>query len=216
MKSCSSTIELMKFPFLADSLSSQFGRSMKLYVLNVVACLLSTACDLPFEEELTSTQFLIRTGEHYASPRLMEQFNSQKLTFNAKFDESAMYDLGDPALQSNKNKLMGFSDCNSQHHANSARFAWQWLNNRLEIWAYCYVNSVRVEEFIATVNLNEEYLYEIVVTGTDYIFYLGGERKVAVPRAQVCSEGLNYMLYPYFGGTAPAPHDVRIEIQVLK
>jgi hypothetical protein len=191
-------------------------RSIKPFILIVISCLLSTACNHPFEEELTSTTFLIRTGEHYASPRLVEQFSSGKLAFKAKFDQSAMYDLGDPSLQSNHNKLMGFSDCNSQHHANSARFAWRWYNNELQIWAYCYVNSVRVEEFVATVNLNKEYLYEIAVTPADYVFYLDGERKAAVPKAQICSEGLSYLLYPYFGGTAPAPHDVRIEIHILK
>lgn len=206
-----------QFHFIPNSLFSLPNRSMKLFVRIVVAALLSAACDDPFvEEEIAVTRFLIRTGEHYASPRLVEQFSAGKLAFKAKFDESAMYDLGDPSLQSNHNKLMGFSDCNSQHHVNSARFAWRWYNNELQIWAYCYVDSARIEEFVATVSLNKEYLYEIAVTPTSYVFYLDEERKVEVPKAQICGEGLSYMLYPYFGGTVPAPRDVRIEIQLLK
>lgn len=127
-----------------------------------------------------------------------------------------MYDFGDAALQSNKNKLMGFSDCNSLHHQNSARFAWQWFNDRLEIYAYCYVNSIRMEEFIGTVNLNEENLYEIAMTANEYVFYLNGQRVTRIKRGDVCDKGVYYMLYPYFGGSIPAPHNVRIDVSILK
>ena len=123
------------------------------------------ACDdLPFEREVSTREFLIRTGEHYSTPRLMETLKSGKLAFRATFDESARYQLADATLQESKNKLMGFSDCNSLHHENSARFAWQWFNDRLEIYAYCYVDSVRVEEFLQTIDINEENLYEITKT----------------------------------------------------
>lgn len=175
------------------------------------------ACDdLPFERELSTREFLIRTGDHYSTPRLMETFQSEKLAFKATFDESAKYQLSEASLQDSKNKLMGFSDCNSLHHENSARFAWQWFNDRLEIYAYCYVDSTRVEQFVAPVNLNEENLYEIAATSDEYIFYLNGEKKAAIRRTVRCDDGLNYILYPYFGGTMPAPHDVRIEIQMVK
>lgn len=175
------------------------------------------ACDeLPFEREVSAREFLIRTGEHYSTPRLMETFQTTKLAFKATFDESARYQLSDPSLQDSKNKLMGFSDCNSLHHENSARFAWQWFNDRLEIYAYCYVDSMRVEQFIAPVDLDEENLYEIATTTDEYIFYLNGEKKAAIGRTVQCNDGLNYILYPYFGGTMPAPHDVRIQIQMVK
>ncbi len=109
---------------------------------------------------------------------------------------------------------MGFSDCNSLHHQNSARFAWQWFNDRLEIYAYCYVNSIRMENFIGTVNLNEENLYEIILTDNEYVFYMNGQRITAIKRGDVCSKGVYYMLYPYFGGSIPAPHNVRIDVCV--
>jgi hypothetical protein len=174
-----------------------------------------SSCEL-LDEPVASQQFVIRQGEHYASPRLYQQFDSQKLSFNATFDESAMYTLEDPAMQSNKNKLMGFSDCSSLHHENSARFAWQWYNSQLEIYAYCYVDSVRIEKFISTVNLNEENLYEITATDDEYVFYLDGERKTAIERVSDCNRGTNYILYPYFGGSIPAPHNVTIEIKMVK
>src|SRR6185369_4803939 len=70
-------------------------------------------------------QFVIKTGDHYASPTLSETMQSQKLVFEARFNESAIYDFNDLSIQSSKNKLMGFCDCNSLPHENSARFAWQ-------------------------------------------------------------------------------------------
>jgi len=183
-------------------------------VFTACVLLILCSCEVPFENK-ASRDFIIRTGDHYATPRLYETFKSNKLEFKATFDESAMYDLGGPALQSNKNKLMGFSDCSSAHHENSARFAWQWYNERLEIYAYCYVDSVRIEEFIGHVNLNEENLYGIIATENEYQFFLNGEKKVYIDRLNQCDEGLNYMLYPYFGGSEPAPHDVRVEIQLV-
>lgn len=173
-----------------------------------------TCCEVPLEHK-ASRDFIIRSGEHYSTPRLYETFIEDKLTFRATFDGSAQYALDDPALQTSKNKLMGFSDCHSAHHANSARFAWQWYNDRLEIFAYCYVDSVRVEEFAGTVELNKENLYEIRATEKEYVFFLNGERKAGISRTSSCEEGLNYMLYPYFGGTLPAPHDVRVQIEML-
>lgn len=178
--------------------------------------LLLSSCELPFENVTPSRNFVIRAGDHYCSPRLYETFNSGKLAFKATFDESAKYEFGDPALQTSKNKLMGFSDCGSLHHENSARFGWQWFNNRVEIFAYCYVDSMRIEKFIAPVNLNEENVYEIVATDSEYVFYLNGERKESVERTSTCSDGIKYMLYPYFGGTETAPHDVNIKIEMIK
>lgn len=178
--------------------------------------LVVSGCELPFEKELEVQNFIIREGDHYSTPRLMETVESGKVKFKATFDESAMYVLEDPSMQQNKNKLMGFSDCNSLHHENSARFAWQWYNDQLEIFAYCYVDSTRTEQFIGTVELNEENLYEITTSGDEYIFWLNGEKTVAMPRKNACEEGVRYKLYPYFGGSVPAPHDVRIKIEMVE
>lgn len=157
--------------------------------------------------------FHIEKGKHYSTTRLAETLQDSKLVFEAKFDHTAKYDLGDPASQSSKNKLLGFSDCNSLHHQNSARFAWQWYNNRMEIYAYCYVNGERVENFIGLVNLDEFNTYEIAITNTHYIFRLNNGPGLSIQRGDVCDKGVFYMLWPYFGGSIPAPHDIFIEIK---
>lgn len=173
--------------------------------------------ELPLKSgEISAREFIIPAGQHYASPKLMETLETNHVAFRATFDESAQYVLSDPSLQSNVNKLMGFSDCNAHHHENSARFGWRWYENRLEIHAYCYIDSIRVHELIATVNPNEENVYEIVREANAYIFFINGEKKTEISRAQSCSEGVSYKLYPYFGGSAPAPHDVHINIKMIE
>jgi hypothetical protein len=180
----------------------------------IAACcvFIAAACE-PEAEPVTI--FLIPEGKHYANQRFTESLQSHTLRFQAQFDQSARYTLGDQSMQTNKNKLLGFSDCNSAHHDNSARFAWQWYNDQLEIYAYCYVNGVRVEEYIGVVPLHVPSTYEIRITPSEYIFTLNDLAPVHIPRGNVCSKGLYYILWPYFGGTLPAPHDITIRLKKL-
>jgi hypothetical protein len=193
--------------------TARFSESVVMCWIFLV-CALAAGCDSPFETK-ASRKFIIAAGEHYSNPRLFETFTDNNLTFRATFDASAKYDLGDASLQSNINKLMGFSDCNSLHHENSARFGWKWENERLDIYAYCYVDSVRIHQYVGTVQLHEENLYEIAAKGNEYMFSLNGKVKVAIRKAAVCEEGAKYMLYPYFGGSVPAPHDVTVKIEIV-
>lgn len=110
---------------------------------------------------------------------------------------------------------MGFSDCNSMHHENSARFAWQWFNDRLEIYAYCYVNGNRVEQFLGTVDIGKENRYEIQVIENAYVFTLNHQESIKITRSVACSTGVYYMLWPYFGGSLPAPHDMHLSIKMV-
>ena len=174
-----------------------------------IACL--TSCE-PLPEDAFLRRFVIPEGEHYAKGRTVQFLQSRTLEFEARFDQSAVYTFDDQLYQDAKNKLMGFSDCNDNHHENSARFVWQWYNNQLEIWAYCYVNSVRVEQYIGTVALNTRNSYRITLTDDFYIFSLNNGEPVSIARGTTCNSGAYYMLWPYFGGTMPAPHDVTIDI----
>ncbi len=168
----------------------------------------------PEPDHFLVRHFTVAKGEHYSTPRLVENLQSNRLIFTAQFDESAKYDLGDAAMQSNKNKLLGFADSNSMHHKNSARFAWQWYNNQLEIYAYCYVNSERVESYVGIVQMNELNHFEIALTDDAYLFYLNGAEPVRVLRKNSDPFGIYYMLWPYFGGTLPAPQQIRIAIAI--
>jgi hypothetical protein len=179
-------------------------------VLSIILTFGISGCEESLE--LTRT-FVIRKGDHFSSTRVSESLQSNVLEFNAMFDRTAIYDLGDHALQSNKNKLLGFSDCNSLHHENSARFGWQWFNDRLEIFAYCYVNGERIEQYIGTVGIGEENKYAIRRMPDHYEFTLNDQDIVKIDRGNTCDNGFYYMLWPYFGGAIPAPHDISIVIE---
>lgn len=180
------------------------------HLLATLSLLLTLGCEPDVD---TVRTFVTQKGEHYANPRIIKTMQSQTMTFDAMFNETATYDFGDPALQTNKNKLLGFSDCNSLHHENSARFAWQWFNDRVEIYAYCYANGERIEKFVGAVELDEFNRYRIEIRENHYVFTLNNEAPVYIKRGNTCKRGVYYMLWPYFGGHIPAPHDVQIFIR---
>jgi hypothetical protein len=177
----------------------------------VLSILILAACE---PEADLFQQFVIPKGKHAAANRSVQSLQSDVLSFDAKFNSTARYDFKEDGFQDSKNKLLGFADCNSMHHENSARFGWQWFNNRLEIYAYCYVNSNRVEKFIGVAELDEVNHYEIRLRGNEYIFQFNDEEPIAIERGNVCNQGVYYMLWPYFGGTLPAPHTVSIDVRI--
>ena len=175
----------------------------------VMAVFVLTACEPDLDEQFDI--YTIKKGEHYCNHRRPEMLQQRVLEFSARFDESAMYTFSEPGFQDSKNKLMGFSDCNSLHHENSARFAWQWYNDRLEIYAYCYVNGDRIESFLGTVGLNETASYRLELTDKHYVFTFAGQQ-TEIQRGSTCEIGGYMMLWPFFGGQLPAPHDITILI----
>jgi hypothetical protein len=52
------------------------------------------------------------------------------------------------------------------------------------------------------------------VTDNSYMFQLNNQEPVYIERGTTCDKGLYYMLWPYFGGTIPAPHDVSIKVKI--
>ncbi|GCC53275.1 hypothetical protein SanaruYs_35180 [Chryseotalea sanaruensis] len=184
----------------------------RIVILSLSAIMLFTACE---PEADLYRNFHLKEGEHFASPRLVESLQSSRLAFYAKFDESCRYIFEETSFQDCKNKLLGFSDCNNMHHENSARFTWQWFNNQMEIYAYCYVNGERIEKFIGVVELEKENRYEIELTPDAYLFKLNDQESVSITRSATCTKGMYYMLWPYFGGTLPAPHDMHLSIKII-
>jgi hypothetical protein len=179
----------------------------------IASFLIIAACE-PVAEDAFTRNFIIPKGEHYAEGRTVELLHSDVLSFTAVFDKSAVYKFSEEIYQDSKNKLLGFSDCNSSHHENSARFAWQYYNDELQIYAYCYVNGERVEKYVGVAGIGEENHFEISVNRRSYTFIMNQNEPVTIERGNTCDKGAYYMLWPYFGGSKPAPHDVRIDIRI--
>lgn len=165
------------------------------------------------DREENGKWYIIPKGKHETVNPLTTR-NQNLLVFRAEFNESAKYTAVVPENQADVNKLFGLSDCGTHHQTNSARFGWRWFNDSLEILAYCYVNGVRIEPvLINKVELNTLNIYRISFEKDRYIFSVN-EKTVIIPK--VCNySGLRYLLYPYFGGDEPAPHDIKIWIEEL-
>ena len=152
----------------------------------------------------------IKKGEH-ESVKKFSTLTSDKLSFDCKFDPSAIYDLGGDNQQ-DLNKLFGFSECNDFHQDNSARFGWRWYNDAIEIFAYVYNEGVRNVEPIKSVQPNEKHSYSIEIKRDTYIFIVDNT-EVIMTRTNGCDVGLYYRLFPFFGGDEVAPHDIKVLIK---
>lgn len=133
------------------------------------------------------------------------------MNFLARFDSSAIYTTTDPTNQSDINKLYGFADNNQHHHAFSARIGWRWLNNNLELLGYVYNDSIMSYRSIGNFQLLKDLNCSIRVQGAQYVFSVDGI-STTMPRTSSGATATGYQLYPYFGGTEPAPHKIVIKI----
>jgi hypothetical protein len=160
----------------------------------------------------TGTTYTIEVGQHYSDNSTYKPINAlTAMNFTAYFDSSAIYTTVDPANQSDINKLYGFSDNNQHHHAFSARIGWRWLNNNLELLGYVYNDSLMSYQRIGNFPLLKDLNCSIRVQGNQYVFSVDGTT-TTLPRTSSGPTATGYQLYPYFGGTEPAPHKIIIKI----
>jgi hypothetical protein len=170
------------------------------------------------KESASETDFVkytIKKGEQYCDLTSYIKVEYEELKFKVKFDSSAIYTTIIPSNQYDINKLFGFSDNNTQHHQNSARFGWNWGKTGLCLFAYTYNNGVRAHKLLGTVEIGAEINCSIKVAEGQYIFTLN-DKVETMPRASTSLKSTGYKLYPYFGGDEKAPHEVRIWIKELK
>ena len=158
--------------------------------------------------------YVIKKGNHESDGASFRLVKAQSLHFFAKFDQSAVYQTIDPSNQADLNKLYGFSDCNSPHHENSARLAWRWFQDRLEIHAYVYINGTRESQYLGEAQIGKEFRYGISIVGNRYVFVMG-DSEISLGRGCSDTGSIKYRLYPYFGGDEVAPHDIRVLISEI-
>lgn len=171
-----------------------------------------TSCDVFDGNKDDYETYIIPGGEH-SSRNEVSLHSGKELRFLAIFDQTAQYSTANPSNQADINKLYGFSDCNSQHQMNSARFGWRWFNSKIEIFAYCYNNGARQFQYITSVEPDQEYEYKIAISGGQYVFTVNG---TSTTMTRGCTDGgTKYRLYPYFGGDEAAPHSISIKIKDL-
>lgn len=137
--------------------------------------------------------YLIEKGKHYAKGWKFRPFiTKQNFTVAFYFDESCKY-FGDDQLTEQLNKLFGIGRLN--HHSKSDRIAWRYAQEfgLIELVKYSY-------------RLGKE---EPIKKHLGYT-HLNTWRQITIqtPRYWFGKE-----LNPYFGGKAPAPHNIKIKLK---
>lgn len=159
--------------------------------------------------------YIIRKGNNYCDNNTYDILVEQPvIDIMVVFDSSCIYTNVDPVNQMDINKLIGFSDCNTHHQTNSARFGWNWQNDALHLHAYCYVNSERLYKDLGTVPLNEAQHLKMKVIDNGYLFELNEKTDTMLRNCNGTSI-TGYQLLPYFGGDETAPQDITIRIKQL-
>lgn len=171
---------------------------------------------ISLSEQLKSfTLYTIPKDSFYSDKSAYKVFTYDSLKFISCFDNSAIYQTKDPVNQLDINKLYGFSDNQTFHQYYSARFGWRWSNDSLRLFGYCYNNAVRSFVELCTTKVNKLGTCVIAIKNGNYLFRVNGRIKGTIPRAAMLPKPYGYMLYPYFGGTEPAPHIVKIYIKEI-
>jgi hypothetical protein len=160
--------------------------------------------------------FEIKKGNHYHSGIMIYFVPRKYHAWQTYFFENTIYESKLKENQADINKLVGFSDCFSLHHKNSARFGWNWdlTNKVMKLHAYSYNNGNRQFAFIKNIPLKTIVNLSLRVEGHQYIFTADGV-EVRLPRHCGNSWAWGYKLFPYFGGDETAPHDINIWLKEI-
>jgi hypothetical protein len=138
--------------------------------------------------------YSIKKNKHYSGFRFRPFFRCREITIVFKFTESCRYVSDDPQLSEQINKLVGFGAL--WHHRNSVRIGWRYdaKKDKIKLYTYKYIEGVRIKKHFDTVRIGQYNKLRIKAHRT----YWFGK-----------------FLYPYFGGKAPAPHDIKILLDFI-
>lgn len=133
----------------------------------------------------------------------VEKIKSNKINGYAKFTTSCEYVLTENIGQINK--LVGLS-VGLDHHKNSIRIGWEFDGSLFQLYAYWYIDDVRGQEYLISVNTDEKFTFTVEVTDAE--FYLKVNDKEFHKEHNLSEVKDNYLLYPYFGGEEPFPGSI--------
>jgi hypothetical protein len=200
----------------SSSINNQTRTLKNLILCVLLTALLASSCKkdaAPAANDADAyKEYIIPKGEHYALQNNYRSTHIRQLKFTVLFDSSCIYSNEKNYNTADVNKLYGFSDCNTQHHQNSARFGWNWAGGELDIYAYCYVDSVRQIRSLGPAPIGKPIDMSITVQEENYVFRMNGTTTL-MPRHCSLEYADGYQLYPYFGGDEVAPHEITIRIK---
>jgi hypothetical protein len=165
----------------------------------------------------------ILKGEHSSKGLNFGLTFKHKIKFRACFTKSCLYDLKNNNNY-DINKLFGFSTTWS-HHRQSARVGWRCIDgNKIQLLTYSYNDSKRaIEEadMFAEVNIGDWFICEIIDLESSYQYRFSLENdpqnRITVSNNPKQKDWFlfHYLLFPYFGGNEPAPHNMKIYLEKI-
>jgi hypothetical protein len=173
--------------------------------------------------------FKIKKGDHYTSSYVFKIllllynfifFRKKELQFDITFGPSCLYKLPEDDI----NKLFGFS-IGHNHMKNSIRFGWRNLypSKQIEIFAFYHIDGQFKFRKICNVDIGKTYVYNCTIEKKDdHFFYFlnvyDGQNLVGSYKSYLfkikSKIHFSYNLFPYFGGSYPAPHDMIIKFKI--
>jgi len=137
----------------------------------------------------------IRKNKHYSGFRFCPFIRCKEITIAVKFTDSCRYISDDLQLTEQINKLVGFGAI--RHHRNSVRIGWRYnqAKDLIQLYIYEYKKGERLEPV----------LFESA--------RIGQTKKLTLKSKKLYWFGK--FLWPYFGGKAKSPHDIKIKMTFL-
>ena len=157
----------------------------------------------------------IYKGFHYAFPPMLHGSYKNIFSWKVNFNNSAIYDLQNEN-QGDINKLIGVRLNAFSNHTNSFRFGWLYniQTQKIDIYAYYYINSNRHYEPLTSIAVNEDLLVTIEFLETGKVKITANEKSCYVI-GQSFNHSLKWFSGFYFGGNEVAPHTISVNIQPL-
>lgn len=152
----------------------------------------------------------IKKGTHKPFRIPMPVVFPATIGYKVNFTESCRYDIGED--QSDINKLFGIGYFPT-HHSKSVRIGWNYnrLSDKINLWAYWYDNGKRRMEFLSAVPMMKIHYLRITQFEDYHVIQIPGIMFDVLVRPQT----FGYTLGLYFGGNQKAPHDMRVDMEML-
>jgi hypothetical protein len=158
--------------------------------------------------------YIIKKGKHYSNWFNFPFFTFRRsIKFHFIIESSAHYTLNNED-DYDWNKLFGLSNAWNSHES-SARICWRRLNEeQYQVCLYTYDNGIR--NITKEINLYYDTFYgaRIIISRNNF-YLLFKDSSLILQRRSEKLFPIKTILKPYFGGTTPAPHDIKIKINTL-
>jgi hypothetical protein len=170
---------------------------MKTKIAILFILIINNACVKPDESHL----YQIRSGNHRSATAPIPHAGNEicfEFTVNSTW------------LQDNNavNKICGFSL--GLVHENSARLGWMFDGDRLQAYAYTYVEGVRFFAPFAILQVGQSYYCQITKEGDEYHFRLNEFEYRCPAKGWLPGD----ILLPYIGGEGTFENDWFVELKI--